>query len=126
MRMARTTAVAWLGLAAACGGATQPAAAPDKLTAQDVTEQTETACRELRDCELIDPGDESFDDCVSRGMYTVETGTKSCVKAYYTFEGCVADLGCGDLEQLFKSTAPDAECRKLADNVQLECNVNVM
>jgi len=126
MRMNRTTALVGLGLAAACGGASQPAAAPESLSTEDVVKQTEAACHELQDCELIDPGQESFDDCVARGMYAVESGSKSCANAYYTFEECVADLGCGDLELLFKTKEPEAECRKLGQNVQLECNVNVM
>jgi hypothetical protein len=121
---------AWVGLGLwlllGCGGSGKPAAAPDNLTIRDIENQTEAACQELQGCDLIGEGAPALDDCVSRGLYTIESGTKSCAKAYWQFESCVADLGCGDLEALFKAPDESAECFQLANQVQQECNVNVL
>ena len=88
--------------------------------------QTEEACENLRDVDLIDDNQEALDDCVSRGLYTVEVGTSACVQSYLAFEACIADLGCGDLEELYGSGDDKMECRAEARAVQQECNVNVL
>jgi hypothetical protein len=129
MKQYKGVALVLLGLFVGCGGSSKPAASaevPDDLDAEDVKDQTKDACERLRDCELISEGQIPFDECVERGLYTVEDGTKDCVKAYYRFEMCVEDLGCGDLEELFKKKSKDAPCRKLAGPVQKECNISVM
>jgi hypothetical protein len=129
MKQYKGVALMVLGLFVACGGASKPPAkseVPDDLEREDIKEQTEDACERLRDCELISEGRIPFDDCVERGMYTVEDGTEACINAYYRFEMCVTDLGCDDLEELFKKKKKSATCRKLAGIVQKECNISVL
>jgi hypothetical protein len=129
MKQFKGVALVLLGLLVGCGGSSKPAEraeVPDDLEAEDVREQTRDACEQLRDCELISEGQIPFDECVERGLYTVEDGTKACVKAYYRFEMCVANLGCDDLEELFKKKSKSAPCRNLAAPVQKECNISVL
>jgi hypothetical protein len=118
-----------LGLLVGCGGSGEPANSPDDEDvpdAEDLREQTEEACELLRDCELIGEGKLAFDDCVARGLYTVEDATNDCVRVYYAFEACVADQDCSDLKKLFGKKPKRATCKKLADAVRKECNVNVL
>ncbi len=128
MRVRRHTLLALLGLVVGCGGSGKGAssAADGKdLTIDDLQTQTRSACKEIRSCDLIDDTDDALAECIERGLYTVDGGTKACVRAYYVFEGCVADAGCGDLEQLFNSSDQDVECRPEGKDVEKKCNVNV-
>jgi hypothetical protein len=129
MKQFRGVALVLVGLLVACGGSSQPpqsADVPDDLEAEDIKEQTEDACEQLRDCELISEGRIPFEECVERGLYTADDGSEACVNAYYRFEMCVADLGCDDLEELFRKKSKSASCRKLAATVKQECNISVL
>lgn len=91
----------------------------------DLEAQTHDACKQARSCDLIDDTDDALADCLERGLYTVDSGTKNCVQSYYVFEGCMADAGCSDLDRLFHSLDADVECRREGKDVEKKCNVNV-
>jgi hypothetical protein len=116
-----------LGLVVGCGGSGKGASAVEgkNLTLEDLEAITHDACKEIRSCDLIDDTDDALAECVELGLYTVDGGTQDCVKAYYVFEACVADLGCGDVEPLYKSTDQDVECRTQGKDVEKKCNKNV-
>ena len=128
MKQSKAVALVLLGLLAGCGGYSPPAesAVPDDLEAEDLEEQTQEACDQLRDCELVSEGRIPFEECVERGLYTIDGGTEACVNAYYRFEMCVADQGCDELEELFRKQSKSAPCRELAATVKKECNINVL
>jgi hypothetical protein len=129
MRPLRRCLLVVLGLLVNCGGSGEPANSPDDEDvpdAEDLRDQTEEACEQLRDCDLVGEGQLAFDDCIARGLYTVEDASNECIRVYYAFEECVADQDCNDLKQLFGKKPKRANCKKLADAVRKACNVNVL